>query len=140
MTMPIDRFARRVETHPYFLASALAVYARSEGLGDAELAKLLGCSPDQLTDLRLCGRPQAEPAAAFKQDVDAIAAGLNVRADILTEIVRRADALEWLRQPVSVPSRQTPGMLLAARDRERDDDALPPSVDTLGTNDQGQPT
>ena len=112
MVDPLEHFARRVEGDAEFLAWALARYAQSERLDDRGLAERLGCPPERLTALRLCGMPAEEPAA-FRRDVDAIAARFGVDAAVLATVIRHAQALERLRQPGGAAA----AALLAARDR-----------------------
>jgi hypothetical protein len=46
------------------------VHLLRHGLDDAALAALLGCTPDVLTQLRLCRRPgEAAPARTAGEDV-----------------------------------------------------------------------
>lgn len=115
MTNRIDALARRVEGDDFFLASALADYARSEGLDEHGLAAALGCPTATLGPLRLCRRPRPAPAA-FRDDIDSIATRFAVRADVLSAIVRRSDALSRLRRPTAGGR----GLLMAARDRDDD--------------------
>lgn len=115
----LDALARRVQSDPAFLAAALADYARSERLDERGLAAALGCPPEQLSALRLCRRPRAEPAGQFRRDVEQIGARFGVRADVLAEAVRRADALAALRQAAAAER----GTLMAARDREAESDS-----------------
>jgi hypothetical protein len=108
----IDRLARRVEPDQRFLAAALAGYARSEHMSDTDLAASLGCPVETLAALRLCLRPRADH---FGDDIDEIAARFQLDDVVLAEAVRRADALESMRQP-TLPDAGT-GLLRAARDR-----------------------
>lgn len=117
MSKRINALAQRLRTDQFFLASALNDYATSEQMDDAALAAALHCSPETLTSLFLCRRPQPEPPA-FRQDVDAIATRFSVRADVLAEAVRRADALVALRQDTSAITAASGGTLIAARDRQ----------------------
>jgi hypothetical protein len=131
MSSRLDRLARRVEDDPAFMASVLAIYARSEGMDDAALARALGCSADQLASLRLCFRPRSEPAY-FRRDVQEIAAYFGIEPEVLAAIVRRADSLApW--QPLGERAARSVSPLIAARDREeareraaRDDRGAPP--------------
>lgn len=109
----IAALARRLEDDPFFLAAALHEYARSEGFDEVRLAAHLGCPVETLSRLGLCRRPRPEPPH-FRRDVDQIAARFEVSADVLAQIVRRADALVALR-PTTEDRR---GTLRAARDRE----------------------
>lgn len=120
MTRPVDLFARRMAKDAWFLASALELYAQSEGLTDEQLAAMLGCSVTDLTALRLCRRPLSEPAEAFRRDIDALARAYGVHADVIADVARRADAVDSLRRSQSSATGR-PDMLMAARDRERED-------------------
>lgn len=111
MAHSLEALARRVQDDPDFLASALADYARSEGLDDAELAARLGCDVRQLSMLRLCRRPRPEPDR-LQRDVARIAAAFTLDETALLEAVRRADALSALRT-----SNADAGLLMVARDR-----------------------
>lgn len=108
---PVDQLARRVESDPLFLACALAEYAASERLDDADLARTFGCSPEMLTRLRLCRMPR-EDGPGFRADIHRIAEHVGVKADRLACVVRQVQALRQLRDGAQ------PGTLLAARDRE----------------------
>lgn len=120
MSERIAALARRVEDDPFFLAAALATYARAEGLSDQQLAARLGCAPEQLSAVRLCRAPRGS-AGEFQRDVERIAERFHVDGTIIAEAVRMAGALRALRQ---VP--QQSAFLMAARDRETDeaDDTL----------------
>jgi hypothetical protein len=104
-----------VADDPYFLAEALAVYARAEELSDAQLAARLGCLPAQLAAVRLCRRPQGNPQE-FQRDVDRIAERFQIDGAVIEDAVRLADALRALRNDV-----QDEGWLIAARDREAEE-------------------
>lgn len=114
----LDYLARRVAADRFFLASALAPYARDEGLNDAGLARALGCEVAALARLRLCRRPTGE-AAAFRADVARIADHFGIERGLLAQIVRRADAIAGLRAASDdAAGRDGRGLLLAARDRD----------------------
>lgn len=111
MSKSLEALARRVANDPFFLASVLAAYARSEHLDDAGLAETLGCSAAVLTALRLCRAPRPAPRA-FQQDVDRLAERFGVDADRLAEVVRYGQALPRLQAgPASAQ-----GFLMAARE------------------------
>jgi hypothetical protein len=117
----LDSLARRVGEDRFFLASALADYARGNGLDDAGLAQLLGCDAATLVRLRLCRRPDGG-AAAFREDVARIADRFWIDGEVLAQIVRWADAVEGLRAVSDADEGQIGrGALLAARDREAGD-------------------
>jgi hypothetical protein len=120
MNNEISRLAERVTGDPFFLASALQDYARSEELNDEALAQLLGCSQETLALLRLCRRPRSE-AVSLQMDIDRIVTRFNVQGNIIAEVVRRANVIEALRRAAT----QTPGLLMAARDR-RESSERPP--------------
>jgi len=109
----IAALARRAQADPFFLAWALKEYASDEGLDEPGLATLLGCPVETLGPLGLCRRPRPAPSR-FHQDVDQIAARFGVKAAVLAEIVRRADALAAMRRHIESER----GLLMAARDRE----------------------
>ncbi|MGI8912719.1 MAG: hypothetical protein ACR2JY_02830 [Chloroflexota bacterium] len=115
MTSALPALAQRVRDDPFFLASALMIYAESEAMDDQQLAAQLGCTTEALAPLRLCRRPRPEPPQ-FRQDVDVIAARFGLRADVLATAVRRADAVTALRQVAEGAQ----GTLVAARDRQGD--------------------
>ena len=123
MAEHLDELARRMHADPFFLASALTAYARSEGLDEAALAARLGCPAGTLTMLRLCRRPQA--GARFGREIATIAGRFSVSAELLASIVRRADALEAMRDvdATGIPGAGDRGTLIAARDRLPDGDA-----------------
>jgi transcriptional regulator with XRE-family HTH domain len=117
MSERIASLARRVEDDPYFLAAALATYARAEALSDAQLAQRLGCTTAQLSAVRLCRKPRGS-AREFQQDVERIAAAFQIDGTIIAEAVRLADSLQALGQ-VQVDA----GFLMAARDRDTNETA-----------------
>jgi hypothetical protein len=120
MSQRIESFARRVADDPFFLAPALAAYARSEGLSDEALAARLGCPVNQLSRLRLCRRPREEPEQ-FREDIARVAEAFSIDADVLAAAVRRADALAAFRDAASGDA----GLLMAARDRDEDVSPVP---------------
>lgn len=107
----IDRFARRLRSDPFFLASALEDFAGSEGLDGAGLAAAVGCGIDELGPLGMCRRPRPEPEN-FAEDVRRIAARFGLAEDRLAEVVRRSDALRAMREA------ESRDVLAAARDRQ----------------------
>jgi hypothetical protein len=112
MTDSLACLAARVADHPFFLASALALYAHSEDLDDAGLAARLGCSVDQLALVRLCRMPRRDPAER-RQDVAAIAAHCGLDEAALLAVVKRAQVIQHMRA-----AEQASAGLMAARDRD----------------------
>lgn len=104
--------AQRVQDDDFFLASALALYARTEQLGDQSLAEVLGCDVEALNLLRICRRPRTDDVG-FRQDLQRISNHFDVQIGILAEAIRRAEALSALRQGTS----NQRGLMMAARDR-----------------------
>jgi hypothetical protein len=113
MTDPLEALARRAEGEPFFLASHLAAYARSEGLDDAGLAAALGCPRGELTMVRLCRAPQPD-APQFWQDITALAQRFGMDARLLAAAVKRGRVILRLRAAAGG------GSLAAARDHEPD--------------------
>jgi hypothetical protein len=122
MNPHLDRLARRVAGDPFFLAFALAGYARSEQLDDPALAAKLDCAVATLTHLRLCRIPRPQ-APFFWQDVERIATHFAVSPDVLAEVVRHGQSLMHLQSPGSNRQDESAGFLMAARDNA--DDATP---------------
>lgn len=109
MRDPIERMAQRAMDDPFYLASAMAQYARSEGIPWRRLAGLLGCPEEQLSQVALCRRPHGD---AVWNDLVQIAGRFEVDVEALLNMVRRADALTSWRSGAG-----TDAMLEAARDR-----------------------
>lgn len=107
----LDAFARRLRGDPFFLASAMEDYARSEGLDGDGLAGALGCERRQLGPIGLCRRPHPD-SPEFGHDVQRIAARFGIDEERLAEVVRRSDALTQLRQAGAASD-----LAAAARDR-----------------------
>jgi hypothetical protein len=122
MADPLEDLARRAESEPFFLASLLADYARSEGLDDAGLAASLGCPPPgELVMVRLCRAPRTEPGE-FWEDVCCIAERFGIDPQRLAEVVKHGRVVAGLR------GARPPGggFLMAARDAEAEPPADPP--------------
>jgi hypothetical protein len=110
----LETLARRVQNEPFFLASTLALFARSEALDDEALCRFLRCPPESFAMLRLCRTPDEDPSA-FQRDVTRIAERFGADENALAEAVRRGQALYRLRQAAMAG-----GTLLAARDAEEE--------------------
>ncbi len=113
MADPLDTLVRRAESEPFFLASTLVLFARSEALDDEALSRFLHCPQESFAMLRLCRTPDEEPAG-FQRDVKRIAERFGVDENALAEAVRRGQSLQRLRQAASG------GTLLAARDAKEE--------------------
>jgi hypothetical protein len=111
MTTPLEGLAAWAKDDPFFLACPLYWYARSESLSDEALARFLGCTPETLVNVRLCGTPAAKQPA-FNRDVTAIAQRFGLNETALTKAVRRGTVVLQL-QSAAQP-------LLAARDRKKE--------------------
>ena len=109
----LERLAGRVAGDPAFLAHALALYARSEQIGDVALAAKFGCGVETLPLLRLCLLPGVGPGE-FERDVDQIARRFGVAAEPLAAAVRRGMVLA----KVLAAGVRAEGTLLAAREGE----------------------
>src|SRR5262245_49430885 len=106
---PLEEMVRRAEGNPHFLACLLALYARSEKLSDAELARELGCNVETLVKVRLCAAPRAEPPT-FREDVAQVADRFGLDRKALTRAVRRGQVVLKLQAAAQTP-------FMAARDR-----------------------
>ncbi|MCW3052304.1 MAG: hypothetical protein JWN14_1474 [Chthonomonadales bacterium] len=133
------QFVRRaLQDDTPLLASALHRYAVAEGQTWTELAQALGCSVDGLNQVALCRPPRPE---SFVADVEAIAADY-VDADHLLPLLRRlqvfaAFAERAAEAPVDRNAEPGRAMLLAARDREEEDEgeaSQAPKEDPLATD------
>ncbi len=108
--------ARRAGSDPYFLAFALAEYARREGLDEPALMALLGATPETLAGARLCRAPRADPAE-FREDVARIAAKFGLDRDLLAKAARHGRVVASLRAAPGTPPAVETAPFLAARDR-----------------------
>jgi hypothetical protein len=106
---PLDALAGRVESEPFFLASTLALFARSEALDEEALCRFLRCPRESFAMLRLCRTPDEEPTG-FQRDLERIAERFGIDENALAEAVRRGQTLQRLREA------SASGTLLAARD------------------------
>lgn len=112
MTDPLAPVAACAAADPFFLAFALAAYARAEGLTDATLAAHLGCPAENLTMIRLSRAPR--PGDEFAADVERVAAEFGADAERLANVVRQVNVVNLMREAGPTPT--TAGYLLAARD------------------------
>jgi hypothetical protein len=115
MAEHLENLALRLENDPFFLSCPLRLFAKSAGLGAPQLAERLGCSLETLVLVRLCRSPREEPGQ-FQKDIARIAATYHVDAGLLTDAVRRGQAIWHLHHNQAGGA----GTLLAARDGEAD--------------------
>ncbi|HKI35490.1 MAG TPA: hypothetical protein VKA46_26780 [Gemmataceae bacterium] len=120
MADPLEALAARAQDDPFFLASLLAAYARSERLDDAGLAAALGCPTGDLAMLRLCRAPRTEPRE-FSEDVARISERFGLDSQRLAEAVKRGRVLRRFEAPKPAQG----GFLMAARDHEPPPDQPP---------------
>lgn|SRR5262245_28209177 len=120
MADSLETMAAWAENEPFFLASVLAAYARSEGLDGAGLAAALGCPVGDLAMLRLCREPRTE-SGEFWEEVVCIAGRFGIDPQRLAEAVKRGRVVRQLQG--ARPG--TGGSLMAARDREEGPPASP---------------
>jgi hypothetical protein len=124
MADSLESLARRAEGEPFFLASVLAAYARSEGLpDDAGLAAALGCRVGDLSMVRLCRAPRTEPDA-FWEDVRRVAERFGMDPERLAAAVKRGRVVLRFQAARPAPG----GGLMAARDREDEPPAYAPEA------------
>jgi hypothetical protein len=117
----LARAADYAASRPHLLSWVLARYGEINGLSEEEVREMLGCDRDTYNHLRLCGRPDPDPAG-FVIDVQRVAEKLGVDAGLLAAIVRDVDAhaafTQGNRGTAASPFSSMGGMLKAARDRE----------------------
>jgi len=111
MPDPLARLAERAESRPFFLASLLADFARSENMNDEMLAAHLGCPLAELPKLKLCRAPRQEPAD-LREDIDRLVQAFRLDRDHLLEAVLRGRVAQELRQAET--------LLMAARDHDKE--------------------
>ncbi len=111
---PLQRFAERVRTDPFFLAGTLITYQRSRGWDDQSLATFLECEVSVIDRLAACRAPSAA-APVFQDEVRAIAAFAGCSPEKLATILREVMVVTTMRSEGET-SDQT--YLMAARDRK----------------------
>jgi len=122
MTNPewLELAARRSKSETWMLGHAFEKYRQLEGMSEEGLAKELGCSVETLNWMALCRRPEGE---RFKEQAIAIAQRHEVDAFLLVQVLGRLKIVESFRESSVDGSAQQGGMLMAAQDRERDDES-----------------
>src|SRR5262249_46619852 len=97
MSRPLEHLAERVADDPAFLASSLALFARSQTMSAEQPADHPGCPRERVAGLKLCRAPRTA-GAMFRDDVQEIAEHFTLSADRLGAAVRRGQALLKLRE------------------------------------------
>jgi len=92
------RAAERARLRPFFMASVLAAYCRMHDLSADALARLPGCSPDDVVRLALGRRPIAR-SPTFLGAIDHLARRFAIPGERLIPIIRDVDALPAPRDP-----------------------------------------
>lgn len=122
------RAAAMAEHNPRLTGWALSRYVEIMDIDHLQLAEELGCSMENLARLALCGRPTRD-TATYTADIDRIAAHTGVDPYTLAEVfaaVENDTRLHRIRPAAS------PGMLMAARDRQPED----PSAEQSPANEE----
>ncbi len=119
----MERAAQRAAADSFFVGHVLSRLTDPGRLSREELATRLRCSVDRLARLWMCKAPP-ETGASFRQDVERIAAFAGCDAVALAQAIREASALSALRHGSGTDPKT---VLLAARDRPREDDPNAPS-------------
>jgi hypothetical protein len=116
MTDEVRAAARRAGIDPFFLAFALAEYAKDNDWDEPALTAALGATPDTLAHARLCRMPRTDPAG-FREDVDRIAAKFGLNRDVLAPAVRFGQVVATIRPDPDAAPVESATPLLAARDK-----------------------
>ena len=111
--------AERTRNEPWTLGRLLSRYCTLESSTEGEIATELGCTPDTLSWIFLCRTPSQK---GFRDDVESIAQRFGLEPSRLAALVRRADAVVALAAPYH--NAGDGELLLAARDREDEEDSL----------------
>src|SRR5262249_46216800 len=115
MANSLQHLASQVAADAFFLGCPLALFAKSEGISEEQLAQWFHCSQDSLVMLRLCRAPEPE-SATFVQDLGRLATRFSADADRLIEAVRRGQAIFHM-----CASENSARTLSAARDRNEEE-------------------
>ena len=122
MTNPewLKTAARHSEDKDWMLGHVFARYRELEGRSPEQLAAELGCSLEVLHWLSLCRRPTGEE---FTEQVLAITKRFAVDPLRLASVLRRVEVLDaFAARPEGGEAAYEDSLLLAARDRSRDDE------------------
>jgi hypothetical protein len=111
----LESAARRAQRETWTLGRKLSRLAELENTSNYELAAELHCEAATVQWLFLCRSPTGE---RFAEDVQQIASRFSLDVNRLAGLIRRADAVTTLAVSGHDSSE---GILLAARDRENDE-------------------
>ena len=137
---PEERIAGRAEADPFYMASALAAYRRSEGLDTPALGEVLGCAPPDLTALALCRKPGMIGEGDFGADVTQLVLRFGLIRIALVRLLRQEKFLQAAGSPPPTITFRTgisTPMLLAAQDRADGDEPEPDDMDSDHTHVEG---
>ena len=144
---PLERAAERSEADPFYMASALAAYRRSEGIDAPAMAETLDCAPADLPLLALCRKPGAVGEGEFGADVANLVRRFGLNRAALIRVLRQEKFLLAASKPPAAVTFRTnaPPMLLAAQDRLGGDSETDDSLEgkeaemrTLEDDDEGR--
>lgn len=139
----LKSLAQRLETDPRFMAYALALYRRQEGIEGEELSQSLGLMPEMMARLALCLRPDSN-SPQFAAQVSEIADYTLADEGRLANLLRQVSGLEKLGRIQHVPATGDaeeesaslmPGLLAAARDRDEAEEAQTPHDEPMKPED-----
>ena len=97
---------------PFYFGWYLNNYSEMTGMNKDEMSKEIGCLPSVFDSMSLCRAPYEDPPD-FRRDVEAIADRYGARPEAIANIVR------------SVQVTDGSASLIAARDRDEDDERAP---------------
>lgn len=115
---PLERMEKRARHDPFFLGWALNQYQRHHGMDETTLSELLECEQDRLVSLSLCRSPD-DQVQEFMRHVRLIAEYVQCNPDRLASLLREVAVVVSLRE---TPLVLDDGLLMAARDRQEDQD------------------
>lgn len=115
----LSKLGKIAATTRFFLGSVLQSVAARDALSDEVLASRLGCSAENLARLRLCRAPSYD-GPKFIDEIRRIAEYCSVDFPSLLALVKDSYISESISDASSPES--SSGWLMAARDREQQDD------------------
>ncbi len=120
MTTPrwLNKASARVQECSWSLGSIFERYCDLEHRSLGQLAEELDCTPETISWMTLCRQPAP---GRFAEDVESIASRFSVSAGRLAGIIRRVQVLDALRHDETDRTSDAAELLIAARDRAKDD-------------------